>query len=252
MAMGNGTLYCCLSYSVGQSSARHKHMDKIPCYGDSWKSCDLDGIYSSIRHCRAKTSFLDRVRGYHSKTGYESCVLGNVPGHAVCGTQPWFCMEIVSLLLLYVVEPTDPRFSAKRMYYPQSYHHVQEIQKYNIQDYRPRYDPQFLPSSKLLLTHESEWNNSRKLSEKYGKCRECVSKEVMRSRKPMRVSRGWFKPMIPRKNEENTARWRVCGSEKRCLQRSYVYFFGLYRPVSSSETSSVLSGSLSFELLCSI
>jgi phospholipid-transporting ATPase len=28
---------------------------------------------------------------------------------------------------------------AKRMYWPQAYHHVQEIQKYNIQDYRPRY-----------------------------------------------------------------------------------------------------------------
>jgi hypothetical protein len=28
---------------------------------------------------------------------------------------------------------------AKRMYYPQTYHHIQEIQKYNIQDYRPRY-----------------------------------------------------------------------------------------------------------------
>ena len=27
---------------------------------------------------------------------------------------------------------------AKRMYAPQSYHHVQEIQKYNVQDYRPR------------------------------------------------------------------------------------------------------------------
>ncbi|OAL38602.1 hypothetical protein AYO20_02252 [Fonsecaea nubica] len=26
----------------------------------------------------------------------------------------------------------------KRMYFPQSYHHVQEIQKYNVQDYRPR------------------------------------------------------------------------------------------------------------------
>ncbi|KAK2750456.1 hypothetical protein FQN55_002055 [Onygenales sp. PD_40] len=26
----------------------------------------------------------------------------------------------------------------KRMYYPQTYHHVQEIQKYNVQDYRPR------------------------------------------------------------------------------------------------------------------
>lgn len=24
------------------------------------------------------------------------------------------------------------------MYYPQAYHHIQEIQKYNIQDYRPR------------------------------------------------------------------------------------------------------------------
>ncbi|KAI1625085.1 phospholipid-translocating ATPase [Exophiala viscosa] len=27
---------------------------------------------------------------------------------------------------------------AKRMYFPQTYHHVQEIQKYNVQDYRPR------------------------------------------------------------------------------------------------------------------
>ncbi|CAI7624889.1 unnamed protein product [Penicillium pancosmium] len=27
---------------------------------------------------------------------------------------------------------------AKRMYYPQQYHHVQEIQKFNVQDYRPR------------------------------------------------------------------------------------------------------------------
>ncbi|KAL7270432.1 aminophospholipid translocase [Rhizina undulata] len=27
---------------------------------------------------------------------------------------------------------------AKRMYYPQDYHHIQEIQKYNIPDYRPR------------------------------------------------------------------------------------------------------------------
>lgn len=27
---------------------------------------------------------------------------------------------------------------AKRMYFPQTYHHVQEIQKYNVADYRPR------------------------------------------------------------------------------------------------------------------
>lgn len=31
-----------------------------------------------------------------------------------------------------------PKDSVKRMYYPQTYHHIQEIQKYNIQDYRPR------------------------------------------------------------------------------------------------------------------
>ena len=29
----------------------------------------------------------------------------------------------------------------KRMYFPETYHHIQEIQKYNIQDYRPRYVP---------------------------------------------------------------------------------------------------------------
>ncbi|KAI6380252.1 hypothetical protein MCOR25_001681 [Pyricularia grisea] len=29
---------------------------------------------------------------------------------------------------------------AKRMYRPEAYHHIQEIQKYNIQDYRPRMD----------------------------------------------------------------------------------------------------------------
>ncbi len=38
---------------------------------------------------------------------------------------------------------------AKRMYFPQSYHHVQEIQKYNIQDYRPRYV--HCPSSQFPL-----------------------------------------------------------------------------------------------------
>lgn len=31
-------------------------------------------------------------------------------------------------------------FSVKRMYRPQSYHYIQEIQKYNFPDYRPRMD----------------------------------------------------------------------------------------------------------------
>ena len=41
---------------------------------------------------------------------------------------------------------------AKRMYYPQAYHHVQEIQKYNIQDYRPRYVYTLLSFSHCILT----------------------------------------------------------------------------------------------------
>lgn len=41
--------------------------------------------------------------------------------------------------------------SAKRMYYPQTYHHIQEIQKYNIQDYRPRYESLSPPLLLILL-----------------------------------------------------------------------------------------------------
>jgi hypothetical protein len=58
-----------------------------------------------------------------------------------------FRMEIVSLsdergLVLLLTDS----FSSKRMYYPQTYHHIQEIQKYNIQDYRPRYVTLPVPS----------------------------------------------------------------------------------------------------------
>jgi phospholipid-transporting ATPase len=34
------------------------------------------------------------------------------------------------------------------MYFPQTYHHVQEIQKYNIQDYRPRCAPPSMMSQR--------------------------------------------------------------------------------------------------------
>jgi phospholipid-transporting ATPase len=49
-------------------------------------------------------------------------------------------MEIVSFPIIFDYSPKRANTpSAKRMYYPQSYHHIQEIQKYNIQDYRPRF-----------------------------------------------------------------------------------------------------------------
>ncbi|KAK3718506.1 aminophospholipid translocase [Vermiconidia calcicola] len=52
-------------------------------------------------------------------------------------TDPTFWLMAVVLPALCLIRDFAWKY-AKRMYYPQSYHHVQEIQKYNIQDYRPR------------------------------------------------------------------------------------------------------------------
>lgn len=53
-------------------------------------------------------------------------------------SSPVFWLQTVVLAVLCLVRDIVWKF-AKRMYMPQTYHHIQEIQKYNIQDYRPRY-----------------------------------------------------------------------------------------------------------------
>ncbi|KAF2180727.1 phospholipid-translocating P-type ATPase [Zopfia rhizophila CBS 207.26] len=50
---------------------------------------------------------------------------------------PTFWAMLVVLPALCLIRDYAWKY-AKRMYRPQSYHHVQEIQKFNIQDYRPR------------------------------------------------------------------------------------------------------------------
>ncbi|KAI0901874.1 phospholipid-translocating P-type ATPase [Annulohypoxylon nitens] len=50
---------------------------------------------------------------------------------------PVFWLQTVTLPMLCLMRDFSWKY-AKRMYYPQTYHHIQEIQKYNIQDYRPR------------------------------------------------------------------------------------------------------------------
>ncbi|KAJ1335373.1 phospholipid-transporting ATPase [Microdochium nivale] len=50
---------------------------------------------------------------------------------------PVFWLQTVALPILCLLRDFAWKY-AKRMYYPQTYHHIQEIQKYNIQDYRPR------------------------------------------------------------------------------------------------------------------
>ncbi|CAK7272517.1 aminophospholipid translocase [Sporothrix epigloea] len=48
-----------------------------------------------------------------------------------------FWLQTIVLAVLCLLRDFAWKY-AKRMYRPQSYHHIQEIQKYNIQDYRPR------------------------------------------------------------------------------------------------------------------
>jgi phospholipid-transporting ATPase len=53
-------------------------------------------------------------------------------------TSPVFWLQMFCLAVLALLRDFTWKY-VKRMYYPQTYHHIQEIQKYNIQDYRPRY-----------------------------------------------------------------------------------------------------------------
>ena len=50
---------------------------------------------------------------------------------------PVFWMQTVVVMGLCLFRDFAWKF-ARRMYWPKTYHHIQEIQKYNIQDYRPR------------------------------------------------------------------------------------------------------------------
>lgn len=52
-------------------------------------------------------------------------------------TNPVFWLQVGALAVLCLLRDITWKY-AKRMYRPESYHHIQEIQKYNIQDYRPR------------------------------------------------------------------------------------------------------------------
>lgn len=52
-------------------------------------------------------------------------------------TSPIFWIEMPTLAILCLLRDFAWKFS-KRLWRPEAYHHVQEIQKYNIQDYRPR------------------------------------------------------------------------------------------------------------------
>jgi hypothetical protein len=100
--------------------------------------------------------------------------------------------------------------SSKRMYYPQSYHHIQEIQKYNIQDYRPRYVSAFYTFGPLLIVFLG-WSSSRKPSGKYVKYNACANNVDMLFRRPTNHKRGYCKLMIPLESVVDMEKWQVQG-----------------------------------------
>lgn len=53
-------------------------------------------------------------------------------------SSPVFWLQTFALAILCLLRDVAWKY-VKRMYWPEPYHHIQEIQKYNIQDYRPRY-----------------------------------------------------------------------------------------------------------------
>jgi len=60
-------------------------------------------------------------------------------------TSPIFWLQAVVLAVGCLLRDFSWKY-VRRMYRPEAYHHIQEIQKYNIQDYRPRYVlPSFPP-----------------------------------------------------------------------------------------------------------
>lgn len=107
-------------------------------------------------------------------------------------SSPVFYLQLVVLPAVCLLRDFAWKY-AKRMYRPQTYHHIQEIQKYNIQDYRPRYADFSLCVCfvwSMLLTRLSPgWNNSRRPSGRCARYRECGSSVDMLFRKPTRVRR---------------------------------------------------------------
>ena len=108
-------------------------MDKVDDFRHSWFIYYMDGVLPCIRSCRAITGLLAGISGNNTSYIWKSSILGDDRGNPSNVSNTGFRMEIVRLL-----NPIILTVSARRMYYPKQYHYVQEIQKFNVADYRPR------------------------------------------------------------------------------------------------------------------
>ena len=125
---------------------------KIVC-NHTWFFRVHDGFPPSIRPHRTSHRDLDWIRRHRSASIRQLVILlydSSAPCHMFIKR---LCMEVVS----QSVYPSNRRywldlshFSYRRTYIPASYHIAQELQKYNIPDYRPRQE-QYVPLFLVLF-----------------------------------------------------------------------------------------------------
>jgi magnesium-transporting ATPase (P-type) len=132
-------------------------------------------------------------------------------------TSPVFWLQTFSLAIFALLRDFTWKY-VKRMYYPQTYHHIQEIQKYNIQDYRPRYVSTLPLSYHALNTnHTTAWSNSKRPSAKSAKSSACENSVATPSRKQTSRRPESCKPTIPPSTVDGMARWLVPDRISRLL-----------------------------------
>ena len=142
------------------------------------------------------------------KLGFSMEYAGVMP---VLFTSPVFWLMITVLPVLCLLRDFAWKY-AKRMYYPQAYHHVQEIQKYNIQDYRPRYVFQCCSLMISSTNSVKGWSSSRRQFVKCVRYSVCGNSEAMHSRRRTSLRQGFCKLTIRRGKEEDMVKWPVAGS----------------------------------------
>lgn len=127
-------------------------------------------------------------------------------------TSAVFWLQTIVLAILCLIRDFAWKY-VKRMYYPETYHHIQEIQKYNIQDYRPRYASPHLPHIIPTLTDITGWNSSKKPFARSARSSECASSAATPSPRRTRARRACCRRTIRRNTEAGTERWPARGPQ---------------------------------------
>lgn len=138
---------------------------------------------------------------------------------------PVFWLQTFVLAVLCLLRDLVWKY-VKRMYFPRTYHHIQEIQKYNIQDYRPRYVFHHFPMFVSWFANAcSEWSSSRRPSARSARSSVCVSSAATPSPPPTSRRRAYFRPTTRPSTEVATERCRAHVRQGCQMNFSCVSFF---------------------------